>query len=109
MKLTFVAVVTFFSISLSSCASLPVNKSNPRNQLVDRASEMYKYLVVGDGESLYEMASERIRSYMEKSEYAERIRKFIAQEARKKSMEFGKERGNFPNFKKSRLRHSYQS
>ncbi|MDH5459774.1 MAG: vitamin B12-dependent ribonucleotide reductase [Candidatus Bathyarchaeota archaeon] len=38
---------------------------------------------------------------------AEKIMKFVTQEARKKSMELGEERGSFPNFDKSVLKDKY--
>lgn len=41
-------------------------------------------------------------------EIAERVMKFINDEARKKSMELGKERGNFASFKESKLFRKYK-
>lgn len=41
--------------------------------------------------------------------FAEKLMKFIQDEARKKSEEFGRERGNFPNFEQSVLNGKYKS
>jgi len=41
--------------------------------------------------------------------FAEKLMKFIQDEARKKSEELGKERGNFPNFEQSSLNGKYKS
>ncbi|MBW2991739.1 adenosylcobalamin-dependent ribonucleoside-diphosphate reductase [Candidatus Woesearchaeota archaeon] len=63
--------------------------------------------VMGFAEMLIKM---RVR-YDDKRavETAERVMKFINEEARRKSMELGRERGSFPNFKKSKLARKYKA